>query len=166
MNIRYYLLICTSIFSLLLITNCSSEEEKLDVSSFINTPFTLSVPGSDEWATEENIIPNESNPGETDTIQTFSFKNSTIQAKNHVTVDAKLNDKEILLANNISIGMSRQEFENKFDDLHDNKDDPYIKLTDDEVIMGCCMKDNFETGLWHFQFKDELLSSVVYEKNE
>lgn len=131
----------------------------LNVKEFLDAPLTLSLISSDQWQTDTTLTPNVYDNSKTDTILFLRHKESYIMLHNQEFVEGTISNEEIKLVNNIRIGLPKDSFMKSFKDLTDHPDQPYIKMQDSKITMGCCSEMN---ELWEFEFNNDTLALIKY----
>lgn len=143
-------------------TTVDKTDDILRVKEFLDMPFTLSVRGSGDWESTKEIKPNMHHPDKKDTLIKLMYDHSEVQLLNGMYLNATIQDDEILLAKQLYVGMSREEFEKSFDNLKQNDDRPYISVSKKKVVMSCC-KDLDQNPVWTFGFEKDTLQIILFD---
>ncbi len=132
-------------------------QKGLDVNDFVIIPFTVMGPPNqlEEWDEKDKIFGN-------DTLRTIRFKNSVFRVMNHTYVDATIYDEDLILVHDIHVGMSRSEFESRFMNIEENANKPYVKKSENSIVLSCCADLELHDK-WEFEFYKDTLDLIKYD---
>ena len=130
---------------------------EVDVNDFMEIPFTVMGPPNQfaEWKEKDKVY-------EEDTLRTIRFKNSVFRVMNHTYIDATIYDKDLKVVYDIHVGVSRAEFESRFNDLTENDHRPYIKKDEHRVTLSCCADLELHDK-WQFEFYQDTLDLIKFD---
>lgn len=131
--------------------------DDLDVNDFVAFPFTVMGPPNQlgAWTEIDKVYSN-------DTLRTIRFKDSEFRVMNHTYVDATIYDKELKLVHNIYVGMSRAEFESRFSNIEESDNKPYVKKSENSIVLSCCA-DLELYDKWEFEFHKDTLDLIKFD---
>lgn len=123
------------------------------VEHFLKVPFSVGI------KTVEKVHNHVFSNGK-DTLSEIVFEHSTIRILNHTAIEANIYDKGILVAYNIQVGTSKDEFFNIFTGLDSIKNEnPLVKITPYKITLNTSPDE--PSDRWEFYFDENDQVEVI-----
>ncbi len=139
----------------------STKVETISVQTFINSPFEKKLLEDKRWQNFISHSPNSQDSSITDSITTLTFGNSIVNFHQGEFVHAEFLDTEFVFVGDIKVGLTRSDFEKRFNNLGSPGSTAVVEVNDTTIYFG--REENFQEK-WSFHFVEDTLRSIDFEQ--